>query len=130
MPGVTPAITNAKIENKPFIVSSEIEQYDSSTLEFTLKKAAIDRIEAITQPTTFAVTLNKQIIYTGYFWQLYLSSTCNGGIQVDSQRILSGKNNNIIKMEVCNGDNQDLKALEQCNDKRLLQALAQAGKLK
>lgn len=131
MPGFNPTLTNPVIQNKPFIVFSEIEQYDSSTLEFTLKRAAIDRIETIDRPTPFAVTLNKQIIYTGYFWQPYLSSTCNG-IQVDSKRILSGKNSNIIKMKLCNGSNQDLDTLEldKCNDERLLQTLAKTGKLK
>jgi hypothetical protein len=128
--GFNPDLTNPVLQNKPFIVFSEIVQYDSATFEFTLKKAALERIEAIDKPTPFAVSLNRQIIYTGYFWQFYLSSTCNG-ILIDSHRTFS-KNNNIIQLRPCAGPNPalNLNALAKCNDERLLQVLARAGKLK
>lgn len=121
-------ITNAKIEDEPFIRFSEIEQYDDAEYEFTLKKSAIDRIKTFQQqPVAFAVTVDREIIYSGYFRQSFLSSSCDC-IRIDPQ---SGVlNNNKIWVELGYAPTRNLSDMDERNNDILLATLARAGKLK
>lgn len=96
-PGTNFGIINAKIEKKPFIHFSEIEQYDDSTYQFILEKVAIDRIKPILKPTAFAVTVDKQIIYAGFFRQNFLSSSCDC-IRIDPQCCLFQENKIVVEL--------------------------------
>lgn len=126
-PGTNFGIINAKIEKKPFIHFSEIEQYDDSTYQFILEKAAIDRIKPILKPTAFAVTVNKQIIYAGFFRQNFLSSSCDC-IRIDPQCCLFQENKIVVELGYASPN--DLSSIDKRNDAVLLQTLAEAGKLK
>lgn len=121
-------ITDAEIEKEPFIRFSEINEYNDETYQFTLKKAAIDRVKAIQyQPIAFAVTVDKQIIYTGYFRQSFLSSSCDC-IRIDPQSVLLEDNK--IWVELGYAPTQDLSDIDKRNDSNLLATLARAGKLR
>lgn len=120
-------IVDAVIENEPFIEFKEIDSYDDATYEFTLKKSAIDRIKPLYEPKAFAVTVDREIIYTGYFRQSFLSSSCDC-IRIDPQSGLL--NNNKIWIELGYAPSRDLSDIDKRNDAVLLATLARAGKLR
>lgn len=120
-------IADAVIENESFIAFKDIESYDDTTYEFTLKKAAIDRIRPIYEPKAFAVTVDREIIYTGYFRQSFLSSSCDC-IRIDPQSGLL--NENKIWIELGYAPSRDLSDMDKRNDAVLLATLARAGKLR
>jgi hypothetical protein len=77
--------TSDKIINSSVILSDsviiyydEILSYNSDTYTFTLTASSADRLNDFKNNhihgTPFAVTINKEIIYTGYFWCGYSSS--------------------------------------------------------
>ncbi|MBK7873356.1 MAG: hypothetical protein IPJ74_23145 [Saprospiraceae bacterium] len=120
-------IINAKIENESFVRFSEIEEYDHKTYQFTLKKIAIGRIKPILEPEAFAVTVDRQIVYTGFFRQSFLSSSCDC-IRIDPQSGLL--NSNKIWVELGYAPTRDLSDIDKRNDTVLLATLAKAGKLR
>lgn len=127
IPGTYATIRNAKIKSEPFITFSEIVSYDDSNYQFTLKKTAIDRIKPIMEPTAFAVTVNKEIIYTGFFRQSFLSSSCDC-IRIDPQGYLFQENKIVVELGYASPN--DLSSIDKRNAPILLTALAQAGKLR
>lgn len=126
-PGSHFTITNAKIENEPFIRFSEIDAYNDESYQFTLKKSAIDRVKPIFEPKAFAVTVDQKIIYTGYFRQNHLSSSCDC-IRIDPQSNLL--NSNKIWIELGYAPTRNLSDIDKRNDATLLTALERAGKLR
>jgi hypothetical protein len=77
--------TSAKIINSSVILSDsviiyydEIVSYNSDTYTFTLTENSADRLNDFKNNhihgTPFAVTIDKEIIYTGYFWCGFSSS--------------------------------------------------------
>lgn len=121
------AISNPKIENEPFIRFNEIENYEDATYQFTLKQSAINRIKPLFEPKAFSVAVDRKIIYTGYFRQSFLSSSCNC-IRIDPQSYLL--DNNKIWIELGYAPSRDLSDMDNRNDPVLLATLARAGKLK
>ena len=69
------AILNERLvlSDEPVIPYSEIVKYNSNDYSFELKQSAIDRIED-KFGSAFAVTVDNEVIYTGYFWAAYSSS--------------------------------------------------------
>lgn len=76
---------SSKIINSTVILSDsviiyydEILSYNPNTYTFTVKENCSNRLNDIRNPnihgTPFAVTVNRQIIYTGYFWCGFSSS--------------------------------------------------------
>ena len=63
------AILNMGIvpESTPVLVYDEIKSYDPSSYTFEIDPAAAERMKDLYQ-SAFAVTIDGEIIYTGYFW--------------------------------------------------------------
>ena len=77
--------TSAKIINNSVILSDsviiyydEIVSYNSDAYTFTLTESSADRLNDFKNNhihgTPFAVTVDKEVIYTGYFWCGFSSS--------------------------------------------------------
>ncbi|MEE4115136.1 MAG: hypothetical protein V2I37_03155 [Marinilabiliaceae bacterium] len=62
------------LSEEPAISYSEILKYNSHDFTFKLKQSAIDRIED-KFGSAFAVTVDGEVIYTGYFWAAFSSAT-------------------------------------------------------
>lgn len=67
------------LSNEKAISYEEILNYNPENHGFTLKRSTIERLNA--EPSihkrTFAVVIDGEIIYTGYFWALFSSSICD-----------------------------------------------------
>jgi len=71
--------STAKLSATPLITYSDILSYNRSEYSFKLSPKAVSAINNIQHSVSgiaFAVTANKEIIYTGYFWPSYSSATC------------------------------------------------------
>ena len=120
-------INNPVIEADPFIRFDEIREYDADNYIFTLKKSAIDKIKPINEPRAFAVTVDRRVVYAGFFRQSFLSSSCDC-IRIDPQSALL--NDNKILVELGYAPTRDLSDIDARNDEQLLATLRRAGKLK
>ena len=93
--------TTVKTKANPLISYDDFISYDPITHEFLISdkaaKAIINDTEKSVDLIAFAVKADGNIVYTGYFWPLYLSSTCDW-VYIDP--ILTSFDN---KMEVCLG---------------------------
>lgn len=67
------------LSDEKAISYEEILNYNPENHGFTLKRNTVERLNA--QPSihkrTFAVVIDGEIIYTGYFWALFSSSICD-----------------------------------------------------
>ena len=62
------------LSTEPIIHYDEIVEYNSRTHNFSLTKSAAERIDG-EFGSAFALTVNQEIIYTGYFWSDLSSAT-------------------------------------------------------
>ena len=130
------------IENKPEIIKStavistdylisydDIISYNSSTYTFSISGSIISKMiepNGIDYHTkAFAVTIDKEIIYSGYFWYATSSSICDW-ITIDP--ILSGEN--ALKVNLAYPSNSFASSKnDPRNDQRIIQLLKKDGKL-
>ncbi len=121
--------TDYKMEKRAFIAEEDIAAYEDDTFTFTLQgQDVIDRVAALDVPTPFALLVEGVVIYTGYFRQSYLSSSCDC-LRIDPQRVAwDGKGE--MPVELGYASIADLGDIDQRNDERLLAALRRAGKLR
>jgi hypothetical protein len=71
--------STAMLSDTPLITYSDILSYNRSEYSFKLSPKAVSAINNIQHSVSgiaFAVTADKEIIYTGYFWPSYSSATC------------------------------------------------------
>lgn len=63
----------------PLVTYSEIQYYDATTCTFKISDSAKEAIKGIKHSVfgvAFALKVNQEVIYTGYFWPSYSSATC------------------------------------------------------
>lgn len=72
--------STAIIQNAPLISNNEILQYNKSRFEYRLSKAAIQKINALSPRSAFAVTVDKEIVFLGIYMPPTMSSTCEHSI--------------------------------------------------
>jgi hypothetical protein len=118
------------LEDFPLIYYEEIIGYDPSTCTFRISGAKITEIKNMMIPSAgiaFAVTIDKQIIYTGYFYTVISSIPCDWVvIMTNSVSSLSSE----IKVELGYPvENEKLKSIDPRNDKRILKLLSTENKL-
>lgn len=65
--------STVKLSERVLIHYDEIISYAPDNYTFTITKSAANRISNL-HGTAFALTIDKQIIYTGYFWAGYSSA--------------------------------------------------------
>lgn len=68
------------LKSTPVVRYSDILSYDSDKHTFKLNNRALDAIKSIEHSVfgvAFAVTANGRVVYTGYFWPMFSSASCN-----------------------------------------------------
>lgn len=71
---------SARIADKPIIGYKDIISYNTILNVYTISKSARDTVICLTSSLTgqpFAVTVDKEIIYTGYFWPVTSPVECD-----------------------------------------------------
>ncbi len=119
------------LEDKPLIEYKDIVSYDSANHTFFL--TAAKKQELMKKMNTkdelalkaFALVVDKEIIYTGYFWHPYSSLSCDW-FTIDSFK-LGHKGIISIELGSYTGIKPDIK--DRRNDKRLLKVLEKNGKI-
>jgi hypothetical protein len=118
---------NSTIETNPLVRNQDIIAYFKSDYEFKLTDEGIQKIKALHDNTPFAVTVNKEVIYYGFFKPNFSSSSCFHSITMD----LNWTTNNKIMMRLgYPGQLQGVTIEDRRNDPMLLAALAGDKKLK
>lgn len=67
------------IKSQPLLQYSDLLSYNSNDYIFSLSNNAKETIAALDFPTNgvpFVVTVDREIIYTAYFWPAYSSASC------------------------------------------------------
>ena len=65
------------IQNSPTINNRDILEYWKTTYEFKLSDAGFEKVKSFKDRTAFAVTVDKKVIYYGFFKPSYSSSSCD-----------------------------------------------------
>jgi len=71
------------LRDTAMIRDQDIIQYSQNNYEFTLSNAAIEKVKTLKDQTPFAVTVDKQVVYYGFFKPSYSSSSCDYSITMD-----------------------------------------------
>lgn len=79
----------AQLEDNPAVSNEDIMAYAMSTHTFQLSDAAFRRVKAFSDRTAFAVTVDRRVIYYGFFKPSISSSSCGESITMD---VLPDKN--------------------------------------
>ncbi|MGB3008158.1 MAG: hypothetical protein WBC06_16710 [Chitinophagaceae bacterium] len=115
------------LQDTPIIKNYEILAYSKTDYQFKLTEAAIQKVKTFIDTTPFAVTVDKQVIYYGFFKPSYSSSSCDHSITMDLD--WTSGNKFTIKLgypSALPGVTVDDKR----NDPKLIETLKQQGKLK
>ncbi len=73
-------ISTAKIADKPLIDYKDIISYNSDLSVYNISKTARELVLSLITPVSgpaFAVTIDKKIVYAGYFWPATSSMSCD-----------------------------------------------------
>ena len=119
-----------ELARTPILSSSDIVSYTEATHEIEITQQGYIAIAALSMPVTgvsFVVCVNHQPIYAGSFWPGY-SSLSFDGIVIDP--ILASKEHPVIQIQLGYPGSDFFNAVDPRSDLRILQAFADAGKLK
>jgi hypothetical protein len=115
------------LEDTPVIRNQDIVEYSQNEYQFKLTNTAIQKVKAFNDFTAFAVTVDKQVIYYGFFKPGFSSSSCDHSITMDVDWVSSEK----ITLRL--GYPAPLPGVtidDQRNNSKLIEALRNQGKLK
>ena len=119
--------SSSSLQSIPIVANSEILEYSSSKYQFKIKTVALERIKALSDRTPFAVTVNKEIIYYGFFKPFISSSSCEHSITMD---VAWGQVNRISMRLGYPGLSIGVTIDDERNNPRVLTALQKQGKLR
>jgi len=120
------ALRSYNLASQPVISYEDIVSYDDETYEMVLQAPSRTRVQAIRKAEPFALTVDQEIIYIGWFWPSFLSSSCNC-INVDP---IWAENGNTIRFRLGYGTGSDLSEIDRRNMDIILRTFDQDGKLK
>ncbi len=120
-------ISASVLQDTATIKNYDILEYSKTNYKFKLTPHAIQKVRNFRDFTPFAVTVDKQAIYYGFFKPSFSSSSCDNSITMDVDWSTSNK----ISLRLgyparLQGTTID----DQRNNPRLLAALKNQGKLK
>ncbi len=75
--------TASALEDAAVIKNNDILFYFKSSHEFKLSNEAFQKVKTFLGRTPFAVTVDKQVIYYGFFMPSIMSSSCDHSITMD-----------------------------------------------
>lgn len=116
--------STAVLENDPIISNDDIIRYHKYTHTFIVKEAAVKSLQQKGGRIPFAVTVDKKVIYYGFYMPSIMSSTCEHSITM--------KETSDTKILMSLGYPFDYKdnIIDKRNDPALLKALNDQGKLR
>ena len=71
------------LQDAALIKNQDILKYTQSSYEFTLTDIALQKVKGLRDKTPFAVTVDRQVIYYGFFKPGISSSSCDHSITMD-----------------------------------------------
>jgi hypothetical protein len=114
------------LQDTALVADQEILAYATSTYKFRLAPTAIQRIKDLFDRTPFALTIDKQVVYYGFFKPSISSSSCDHSITMD----FAWPSSNEIFLKLGYPAQLPGVAIEdKRNDARLLALLKKQGKL-
>jgi hypothetical protein len=115
------------LQDTPTIRNQDVLAYSKTAHQFKLTDAAIQKVKTFTDRMPFAVTVDKQVIYYGFFKPIISSSSCDHSITMD----LDWTSGNKITLKLgYPGQVQGVTIDDKRNDSKLIATLRQQGKLK
>lgn len=115
------------LQDTPIIKNQEILEYSQSNYQFKLTETGIQKVKTFQDFLPFAVTVDKQIIYYGFFKPSSSSSSCNHSITMD----IDWTSGNRINLKLGYPDQLQSVTIEDGrNNKKLIATLRKQGKLK
>jgi hypothetical protein len=115
------------LQDTSIISNQDILEYSKRNYQFKLTGIAIQKVKTFNDKTPFAVTVDKQVIYYGFFKPSISSSSCDQSITMD----LDWTSGNKISLKLgYPGQLQGVTIDDNRNDPKLIATLRQQGKLK
>ena len=115
------------LEDTPTIRNQDVLEYSKTEYQFKLTDVAIQKVKTFKDKMPFAVTVDKQVIYYGFFKPNISSSSCDHSITMD----LDWTSGNKISLKLgYPGQLQGVTIDDKRNDPKLIATLSQQGKLK
>ena len=115
------------LQDTAIIKNQDILEYSQSNYQFKLTDFAIQKVRTLQDHTAFAVTVDKQVIYYGFFKPSISSSSCDNSIIMDLDRTSDNKIN--LKLGYP-GQLQGVTIDDERNNEKLVMTLRNQGKLK
>lgn len=115
------------LQNLPLVGNQDILQYNRGTFEYTLSNAAMEKLKQLIGRTPFAITVDKKVIFFGFYMPSYMSSTCFNSITMN----FSFSQSNSMFMNLgYPGELSGTFIDDQRNNPKLIVTFANQGKLK
>lgn len=114
------------LQDTAIIKNEDILEYSQNNYQFKLTDPAIQKVKTFLDYTAFAVTVDKQVIYFGFFKPSISSSSCDHSITMDLDWI---SNDRITLKLGYPGQIQGVTIEDQRNNVKLLATLRNQGKL-
>lgn len=128
VPGLCKVDPNtAVLSDTAFIKNSEIIEYFKSAGEFRITTEALRRISLLRERTTFAVTVDKKVIYYGVNMPLTMSSTCPNSI---TMHISVSQQDRLVLQLGYPEQAADPGIIDERNNEKLMNALESQNKLR
>jgi hypothetical protein len=119
--------TTAVLQDTAFVNDGAILAYSPNNHLFSLTPAAMQRVNALANFAAFAVTVDKQVVYYGFFISSYSSSSCAQSIVMG----LDFENAGNVSMQLgYPGLMQGIPVDDQRNNAKLVATLRRQGKIK
>ncbi len=115
------------LEDEAVIRNQDILEYSKTEYTFKLTDQAIQKVKTFADRTPFAVTVDKQVIYYGFFKPSFSSSSCDHSITMDIDWASGDK---IVLRLGYPGQLQGVTIEDQRNNPKLITTLANQGKLR
>ncbi|QMU27257.1 hypothetical protein [Adhaeribacter radiodurans] len=114
------------LQDTATVKNQDILQYSKTDYQFKLSDIAIQKVKTFKDKTPFAVTVDKQVVYYGFFKPNFSSSSCDNSITMD---ITTATENKISVNLGYPGPLQGVTIDDQRNNPNLIRALKNQGKL-
>jgi hypothetical protein len=119
--------SHSSLKDTAIIRNRDILYYSAADYNFKLTDTAIQKVKALMGRTPFAVTVDRLVIYYGFYMPMYLSSSCDQSITMD----IDWTSGNKIYLRLgYPGQLQGITTEDNRNDPKLLSTLKLQGKLR
>ncbi|MEO5996228.1 MAG: hypothetical protein ABIN89_05850 [Chitinophagaceae bacterium] len=116
------------LQDVPLIRNEEILQYSRSTYAYSLTISAIQKIKNLIGRTPFAITVDRKVIFYGFYMPPIMSSTCFDSITMDA--VGFDQTNTMYMRQGYPGALSGVPFDDQRNNLKLIATFSNQGKLK